>query len=105
MSSPTPTPTRRTRGRPPGSSGAALLAVARHAFLTSGFPGATMDAVAAAARISKQTLYRHYPSKDELFAAVVRDWVDQGDEVMRPHVQALLDAPDVAEGLFRLARV
>lgn len=100
-----PTPSTRTRGRPGGSSGAELLAVARRVFLANGYPGATMDAVAAGARISKQTLYRQYPSKDVLYAAVVRDWVDQGHDVMRPHVQALLDAADVAEGLFRLLRV
>ncbi|MBB6036980.1 AcrR family transcriptional regulator [Phytomonospora endophytica] len=74
-------------------------------FLSSGYPGATMDAVAAGARISKQTLYRRYASKDLLYAAVVRDWVDKGHDVMRPHVRALLDAEDVAEGLYRLARV
>jgi TetR/AcrR family transcriptional repressor of mexJK operon len=95
----------RTRGRPGGSSGAELLAVARQVFLAHGYPSATMDAVAAGARISKQTLYRRYPSKDALFAAVVRDWVDQGHDAMRPHLQALLDAPDIAEGLLRLARV
>lgn len=97
--------TARTRGRPGGSSGAELLAIARQVFLASGYAGATMDAVAAGARISKQTLYRRYPSKDVLFAAVVRDWVDQGHDAMRPRLQALLDAPDVTEGLFRLARV
>jgi TetR/AcrR family transcriptional repressor of mexJK operon len=99
------TSTARTRGRPGGSSGAALLAIARQMFLAHGYAGATMDAVAAGARISKQTLYRQYPSKDVLYAAVVRDWVDQGHDAMRPHLQALLDAPDLAEGLFRLARV
>jgi TetR/AcrR family transcriptional repressor of mexJK operon len=99
------TSTARTRGRPGGSSGAALLGIARQVFLTHGYAGATMDAVAAGARISKQTLYRQYPSKDVLYAAVVRDWVHQGHDAMRPHLQALLDAPDVAEGLFRLARV
>ncbi|MDG6107081.1 TetR/AcrR family transcriptional regulator [Dactylosporangium aurantiacum] len=94
----------RPRGRPGGSSGAELLAVARQVFLANGYAGATMDAVAAGARISKQTLYRQYPSKDELYAAVVRDWVDRGHDAMVPHVRALLDAPDVAEGLLQLAR-
>jgi TetR/AcrR family transcriptional regulator, mexJK operon transcriptional repressor len=100
-----PTPATRPRGRPGGSSGTALLTIARQVFLANGYAGATMDAVAAGARISKQTLYRQYPSKDVLYAAVVRDWVDQGHDAMRPHLQALLDAPDVAQGLLRLARV
>ena len=93
------------RGRPGGSSGPDLLAVARDVFLTQGYAGTTMDAVAAGARISKQTLYRQYPSKDVLFAAVVRDWVDRGSDAMRPHTRALLEDPDVARGLLRLATV
>ena len=68
------TPATRPRGRPGGSSGAALLTIARQVFLANGYVGATMDAVAAGARISKQTLYRRYPSKDVLYAAVVHDW-------------------------------
>lgn len=53
------------RGRPGGSSGAELLAVARGVFLSSGYPAATMDAVSAGARISKQTLYTHQSAADD----------------------------------------
>lgn len=94
----------RPRGRPGGSSGADLLTLARDLFLDRGFAGTTMDAVAAAARISKQTLYRQYPSKDELYAAVVRDWVDRGRDAMRPHLDALMAADDAGRGLRALAR-
>ena len=95
----------RRRGRPPGSAGADLLAVARAQLIAHGFRGTTMDAVAARAGISKQTLYAAYPSKDELYAAVVRDWVEQGHDALRPHTLALREAPDVGEGLRRLATV
>jgi TetR/AcrR family transcriptional regulator, mexJK operon transcriptional repressor len=81
------------------------LEAARKVFLAHGYGGATMDAVAANAQISKQTLYRQYPSKEALFAAVVRDWVDRGHDAMRPDVQELLAATDVGEGLRRLAGV
>jgi TetR/AcrR family transcriptional regulator, mexJK operon transcriptional repressor len=93
------------RGRPGGSSGRDLLDVARQVFLAHGFAGATMDVVAARARISKQTLYRQFASKDALFAAVVRDWVDRGHDAMRPHTRALLEATDIREGLLALARI
>lgn len=93
------------RGRPGGSTGSDLLAIARQVFLASGFAGTTMDAVAAQARISKQTLYRQYPSKDALFSGVVRDWVDRGHDAMRPHTSALRNATDAREGLLRLAGV
>ena len=64
-----------------------------------------MDAVAAGARISKQTLYRQYPSKEALYAAVVRDWVDRGYDAMSPHTRTLADSHDVRAGLHRLAQV
>jgi len=97
--------TRSRRGRPPGREGAELLAVARELFIAQGFRGTTMDAVAAAARISKQSLYAAYPSKDDLFAAVVRGWVDRGYDAMRPHSDALAAAADVRLGLKHLAAV
>lgn len=94
----------RRRGRP-GSAGTALLAIARDEFVRHGFRGATTEAIAARARISKQTLYATYPSKDALYAAVVRDWVDQGHDALRPHTLALRDSSDVREGLLRFAGV
>jgi len=95
----------RRRGRPSGSTGRELLTIAREHFLAHGFRGATMDAVAARARISKQTLYAQYPSKDALYTAVVRDWVDQGHDALAPHARALLDTEDLAAALGRLAAV
>lgn len=64
-----------------------------------------MDAIAARARISKQTLYAAYPSKDALYAAVVRDWVNQGHDALAPHTQALLNGGGVEDGLRRFAGV
>ena len=95
----------RRRGRPPGISGGQLLAIARSQFLAQGFRGTTMDAIAARAGISKQTLYAAYPSKDALYAAVVHDWVDQGHDALRPHALALTESADVNEGLRRFANM
>ena len=64
-----------------------------------------MDAVAGHAHISKQSLYREYPSKDALYCAVVLDWVERGYDAMRPHATALSEALDAREGLLVLARV
>ncbi|MFE6735417.1 TetR/AcrR family transcriptional regulator [Microbacterium sp. NPDC057650] len=95
----------RRRGRPGGLDGAELLSAAREVFLDEGFAAATMDAVAASAHISKQTLYRRFGSKEELFAAVVEDWVERGRDAMRPHLERLLTTPDVRAGLRELADV
>jgi len=93
------------RGRPRGSEPAEVLSVARQMFLAHGYAGTTMDAVAAAAHISKQSLYRDYVSKDALYAAVVRDWVDRGYDAMRPHATDLAHTDDARAGLLRMARV
>ena len=54
-----------------------ILRGACQVFLAHGFGGANMDAVAAAARVSKMTVYRHFRSKEQLFAGVVRDMCDR----------------------------
>ncbi len=51
---------------------AAILAAAKDLFLSRGFGDVTMEAVAAAARVSKMTVYGHFPDKENLFEAVVR---------------------------------
>ena len=49
-----------------------ILSGARRVFLRDGFAGASTDAIAAEAQVSKRTLYVYYPSKEELFADVMR---------------------------------
>jgi TetR/AcrR family transcriptional repressor of mexJK operon len=49
-----------------------ILPAASRLFTQRGLDGTTMDAVAAAAGVSKQTLYRYFPSKEQLLIAVMR---------------------------------
>ncbi len=48
-----------------------ILWAAKHVMLEKGVEEASMDDVAAAAGTTKPTVYAHFGSKDELFAAVV----------------------------------
>lgn len=48
-----------------------IRAAARVLFLERGYEGTSMDAVAAAAPVSKRTLYHHFSGKADLFAAVI----------------------------------
>ena len=49
----------------------AILQAAIAEFRQHGFAGTSMDRVAAVAEVSKRTVYNHFPSKDELFAAIL----------------------------------
>lgn len=49
----------------------AILKAAQRYFLKHGFEAANMDQIAAAAGVSKQTVYGHFGSKDELFKTVI----------------------------------
>ncbi len=50
---------------------AAILWAARPIMLRDGLGGTTLDRVAAEGGIAKMTLYRHFPSKEALFAGLV----------------------------------
>ncbi len=49
----------------------AIVQAAIGEFREHGFAGTSMDRVAAAADVSKRTVYNHFPSKDDLFAAIL----------------------------------
>jgi TetR/AcrR family transcriptional regulator, mexJK operon transcriptional repressor len=50
-----------------------ILDGARRVFLRDGFAGASTDAIAAGAGVSKRTLYAYYPSKEDLFVGVLSE--------------------------------
>ncbi len=50
-----------------------IAAVAERVFLRRGFAETTMQIIAEEAGASKETLYRHFGSKEELFSEVIRN--------------------------------
>ncbi len=68
---------RRPRGRPKtvndDARRAEIVREARATFYELGYGGTTMDLVAARCRMSKQTLYRLFPSKTDLFMAIIAE--------------------------------
>ena len=50
---------------------AAIVEAALQEFRASGFEATSMDRIAAAAGVSKRTVYNHFPSKDELFEQIL----------------------------------
>jgi TetR/AcrR family transcriptional repressor of mexJK operon len=50
----------------------AILEAAKTLFLSNGYDGSSMDAIAAEAGVSKLTVYSHFTDKEKLFAAAVK---------------------------------
>ncbi len=57
-------------------------------------PDAPTDDVVRAAGVGKGTLYRRFPTREHLFAAILQDRVDE----LNALAQRALDAPDVLGG-------
>lgn len=49
----------------------AIIQAAISEFRSQGFDATSMDKIAATAEVSKRTVYNHFPSKDELFTAIL----------------------------------
>ena len=57
---------------------AAILEAAKQMFTRQGFDGASMDQIAAAAGVSKLTVYSHFGDKETLFGAAVKSHCETG---------------------------
>ncbi|UNX56226.1 TetR/AcrR family transcriptional regulator [Georgenia sp. TF02-10] len=82
----------------------AILEASRTVFLEQGFAGASMDQVAALARVSKQTVYKHFASKKALFEAVIIDDISATETLTHDMVAGLGRSTDLEEDLRRFAR-
>jgi len=71
-------PRRGAPGRPkdPGKR-AAILDAAKRLFIAHGYEGASMDQIAADAKVSKLTVYSHFGDKDSLFTAAIVDKLEE----------------------------
>ena len=67
---------------------AAILDAAHRQFMAHGFEGTTMEAIAAAAKVSIMTVYRHADDKEDLFRAVIAESCEQAVEAGRANPEA-----------------
>ncbi|MBC7248029.1 MAG: TetR/AcrR family transcriptional regulator [Actinobacteria bacterium] len=90
-----------------------IVAAALKAFAAKNYDGASMADIARAAGITKRAIYRHFPSKRELFYAVrnevydaivenlwrelppARDFTELADAIMRAHLRFCKENPDM----------
>jgi AcrR family transcriptional regulator len=75
---------------------ARVLAAALRSFARKGYDGASMDDIAAAARITKPVLYDHFNSKQMLFTAVLES---VRDELLSRGLSLLSHPASLEEGL------
>jgi TetR/AcrR family transcriptional repressor of mexJK operon len=60
----------------------AILDAALKVFLRSGYLGANMDEIAALSKVSKQTIYKHFSSKEALFVEIVTSMTDLASDTV-----------------------
>jgi TetR/AcrR family transcriptional repressor of mexJK operon len=72
--------------------------------LRKGYQGTSMDDIAAEAAVSKQTVYKHFSDKYQLFAEIVLATTDQAEGLVRMVSAALDTTTDLRADLGELAR-
>ena len=72
-------------------------------FLSQGYPGTSMDQVAALAAVSKQTVYKHFGDKYRLFREIVLEVTPTVDSFVA-RLAGLQQTQDLERDLRELAR-
>lgn len=80
-----------------------ILDAATEVFLRDGYLGTSMDEIAARSEVSKQTIYKHFGSKEALFVEIVTSMTDEAGDTVRNKVSGFEDGDDVAEYLVGYA--
>src|SRR6478672_1234307 len=70
----------------------AIVDAATTAFLRGGYLGTSMDEIAAAAGVSKQTVYKHFADKKRLFSEIVTSMVDEVSDPVHELVTSIKDS-------------
>lgn len=80
----------------------AILDAARTSFLANGYQGTSVDQIAAAATVSKQTVYKHFGDKRELLSAIVHAVLDGAVRPFAGRVAHLSESTDLRADLTAL---
>ena len=81
----------------------AILNAATEVFLRSGYLGTNMDEIAAASEVSKQTVYKHFASKEALFIEIVNSMTNAAGDTVHNQIPELEEGGDVASYLVDYA--
>ena len=81
----------------------AILDAATEVFLKSGYLGTNMDEIAALSSVSKQTVYKHFASKEALFVEIVGSMTTGAGDVVHNDVAQLGPDEDLVAYLVEYA--
>ena len=85
-------------------SRALIMAAATRVFLERGYPGTSVDDIAAEAGVSKRTVYNVFDDKEQLFRAIIGDAIATAERFSSELVATTSDSADAATVLTTLAR-
>ena len=85
-------------------SRALIMAAAARVFLEQGYPGTSVDDIAAAAGVSKRTVYNVFVDKEQLFRAIIGDAIATAERFSAGLATSTAEATDAAAALTKLAR-
>lgn len=80
-----------------------ILSAGRDLFLSQGYQGTSVDAIAASAEVSKQTVYKHFGDKHELLMAIVNDALETTVSAFVARTSTLAESTDLERDLIALA--
>ena len=95
---------RRREGTVSAAKHQAIREAATRVFLDKGYAGTSMDEVAAAASVGKQTVYKHFSDKRQLFTDIVLATTDQVDGLVQLIAETMDASDDPRSDLEVLAR-
>lgn len=74
----------------------AILDAATEVFLKNGYLGTNVDEIAALSGVSKQTVYKHFVSKEALFIEIVSAMTSEAGDTVHNQLPELDDSADLA---------
>jgi TetR/AcrR family transcriptional regulator, mexJK operon transcriptional repressor len=81
----------------------AILDAATEVFLKGGYLGTNMDEIAVLSAVSKQTVYKHFSSKEALFIEIVTSMTNDGSEAVLGEIPELEEGANLTEYLCNYA--
>ena len=85
-------------------SRALIMAAATRVFLERGYPGTSVDDIAAEAGVSKRTVYNVFDDKEQLFRAIIGDAIATAERFSSELVATSAESADAATVLMTLGR-